>query len=72
MRPHYVGRAIAAAAVAVSLSAPAAQAGFLHYYPPYTPVHHKPVHRSGGATHRGHIRVSAPGSVTPPDVDATT
>ena len=72
MRPHYVVRALAAAAVAASLGTPAAQARFLIYYPTYTPVHHKPVHGSGATTHRGHPRLRTTGGVTASDVDATT
>jgi hypothetical protein len=72
MRSHYILRALTAAAVAASLGAPAAQAHFLNYYPPYTPVHHNPVHHSAGTTHRGHPRLRATGGVAPLDVDATS
>jgi hypothetical protein len=72
MRPHYVARALAAAAVAGFVGAPAAQARFLDYYPPYTPVHHRPVHSSGGQKHRRHIGLRTTLSVMPPDADATT
>ncbi len=63
MRPHYVVRTLAAAAVAASLGAPAAQARFLVYYPTYAPVHHTPVHHSTGTTHRKHRRLLTTGGV---------
>jgi hypothetical protein len=63
MRPHYVVRTLATAAVAVSLGAPAAQARFLVYYPTYAPVHHAPVHHPTGEKHRGHPRVRTTGGV---------
>jgi hypothetical protein len=72
MRSHYIVRALTAAAVTASLAAPAAQARFLNYYPPYTPVHHKPVHHSAGTTYQGHPRLRTTSGVTPLDVEATS